>query len=177
MKIILLIFAAIFTITGAKGQKKMEAKNILLVKGDNWNEDYAQFYKAPFKLTNPDMELSPYTGMTRDEWIKCGIHMLEGAFQYVNELEEPMLLPKFPGVTYPQFSTHKVEAAVFEAMARSFNIAAPLIVDNPDLTINGINLKDYYKYHFLQILTNEEWEYYIGDTSRLSRPYQSTCEL
>jgi len=168
----IVVFAA-----SIKAQNKMEAKNMLWVKGDNWNEDYKQFYKAPFNITNPDKELSPYTGMSRDEWIKCGIHMLEGAFQYVNKLEDPMLLPKFPGITYPEFSTHKVEAAVFEAVARTFNIAAPLIAENPDLTINGINLKDYYKYHFLQILTNKECEYYIGETSNFSRPYQSTCEL
>jgi len=101
--------------------------------------------------------------------------MLEGAFQYVNKLEDPMLLPKFSGKTYPQFNEHKIEAAIFEAVARTFNIAVPLIANDSELSANGINLKEYYKYHFFQILNNPECEYFIGFTKEFTKPYQSTC--
>ena len=136
--------------------------------------------ETPFCISNPDYIKSPYTGMTREEWIRCGIYILEGAFQYVDDIKTPMLLPKFPGKSYPVGGNEKAtperrNAAIFEALGRTFNVAAPLLVENPELTINGIKLIDYYKNHLLQLLTNPECDYYIG--SPASTPFQPTCEL
>jgi hypothetical protein len=118
--------------------------------------------------------------MTREEWIRCGIHILEGAFQYVKDMKTPMLLPKFPGKSYPLEGNEKASperraAAIFEAIARTFNVAAPVLANNPDLKINGIKIIDYYKYHFLELLTNPKCDYYIG--SPKNTPFQPTCEL
>lgn len=137
-------------------------------------------YGAPFSIKNPDYMKSPYTGMTREDWILCGIHILEGAFQYVDNINAPMFLPKFPGKSYPaggneNATPERRSAAIFEALARTFNVAAPLLAENPELTINGIQLIDYYKHHLLQLLTNPECDYYIG--SPKSTPFQPTCEL
>lgn len=136
--------------------------------------------EVPFRISKPDYIKSPYTGMTREEWIRCGIYILEGAFQYVDDIKTPMLLPKFPGKSYPVGGNEKAtperrNAAIFEALGRTFNVAAPLLVENPELTINGIKLIDYYKNHLLQLLTNPECDYYIG--SPASTPFQPTCEL
>jgi hypothetical protein len=137
-------------------------------------------YIPPFELKNPDFALSPYTGMTREEWIHCGVHVLEGAFQYVDDNKTPMYLPKFPGKSYPAHGNSKAlpdkrSAAIFEAVARTFNIAAPLLENNKELTVCGIKLIDYYKYHLLKLLTDPECDYYIG--SPKSTPFQPTCEL
>jgi hypothetical protein len=119
--------------------------------------------------------------MDRDEWIACGKHVLEGAFSYVKNLEDPMFLPKQPGPGYPRSnetaSRQQRSAAIFEAIARSFNIAAPLIKDNPDIEINGIRLADYYKYHFLKIMTDRNCDYFMGETSDYNYQIQQTCEL
>jgi len=139
------------------------------------------YFHPPFQLRNPNWEVSPYTGMTRDHWIQAGVHILEGVFQYVDSLEQPMFLPKFPGKSYPyngnaRATNNHRSSAIFEAMARTFNVAAPLIANNPEITINKIKLKDYYRFHFLQLLTNPESDYYIGDKP-IKRPSQQTCEL
>jgi hypothetical protein len=138
------------------------------------------YYLPPFSLKNPDYVKSPYTGMTREEWIRCGIHILEGAFQYVDDIKTPMFLPKFPGKSYPlegnaEASPERRSAAIFEAIARTFNVAAPILANNPDLTIKGIRLIDYYKFHLLELLTNPKCDYYIGNPK--ASPFQPTCEL
>ncbi|MEN8231021.1 MAG: DUF2264 domain-containing protein [Bacteroidota bacterium] len=158
--------------------KKSAGKVVQAELPDEQKIDSA-YYKPPFSLKNPDYINSPHTGMTRDEWIRCGIHILEGAFQYVDDIETPMFLPKFPGKSYPHNGNENAtpenrSAAIFEAVARTFNVAAPLLADNPDLTINNIRLIDYYKFQLLELLTNPECDYFIGYPDR---PSQQTCEL
>ena len=92
----------------------------------------------PFQNKHPDFQLSPFTGLDRKGWIEAGVHILEGAFQYVDKLETPMFLPKLPGKSYPREGNEKASqdkrsAAIFEAIARTFNVAAPILKDNPDL--------------------------------------------
>ena len=160
-------------------QTKIDQEN-KLVRERNLAPTDPEYDLEPFQLTSPDSTLSPFTGMDRQEWIRAGIHILRGAFQYVDDFNEPMFLPKFPGKSYPHNGNwggnHGRSSAIFEALARTFNIAAPLLSDNPDLTINGIRLIDYYKYHFLQLLTNPDCDYYIGDKPEHG-PSQPTCEL
>jgi hypothetical protein len=52
-----------------------------------------------FEIRTPDHTLSPYSGMTRQHWIECGRFMLEGAFQHVKDIDDPMLFPKVPGIS------------------------------------------------------------------------------
>lgn len=93
-----------------------------------------------------------------------------------------MLLPKMPGKSYPPqgneaATRQELSAAVLEAVTRTFNVAAPLIHNNPDLAICGIHLGDYYRRHFLELLTNENHKYFIGYARDQSAPAQQTCEL
>jgi len=134
-----------------------------------------------FEIQSPDFGQSPFTGATREHWMKCGRFMLEGAFAHVKGIDDPMLFPIVPGVSYPQKGYDKCSpaqrsAAIFEGVARTFNLASPLIAGNPDLTLNGIRLADYYKTQVLK-LTDPACDYFIGrgDTNR--GPQQQTCEL
>ncbi len=159
---------------GAQVNEQLDKKIVPLVQDTT-------YYHPPFQIDEPDYTTSPFTGMTRQHWERAGIHILEGAFHYVDSVEQPMFLPKFPGKSYPakgnvNATPYRRSAAIFEALARTFNIAAPLISNNADLTINGINLKKYYKYHFLQLLTNPDCDYYIGDEPT-QYATQQTCEL
>ncbi len=64
-----------------------------------------------FKVENPDRELSPQTGMTREHWLECGKFILAGAFQHVDNIDDPMLFPKVPGKSYPRKGYEKASQA------------------------------------------------------------------
>jgi hypothetical protein len=136
---------------------------------------------GPFRNEHPDWQLSPYTGLDRAGWLACGRHILEGAFSHVKDLKDPMFLPKMPGPGYPasneKATRQERSAAIFEAIARTFNLAAPLIKEDPEITIHGIRLRDYYKFHLLQLMTNPACDYFIGYATNYSSQVQQTCEL
>jgi hypothetical protein len=100
----------------------------------------------PFHVQNPDGDLSPLTGMTRRHWVDAAQFLLEGVFRNVNSLDDPIILPRQHEITYPQANDPewKFTAQEFEGLARTFMLAAPLLKDNPDLTVAGIRLRDYY---------------------------------
>src|SRR5581483_5492971 len=93
--------------------------------------------------------------------------------------ESPIVFPCVPGKSYPQpgdpdwrFRSHE-----FEALERTFNLAAPLIHIDPDVRIGDIKLRDYYCHHFSNALTP-------GHVNSVPLPedlpdgtYQFTCEF
>lgn len=116
-----------------------------------------------------DFAISPYTGLTRESWIEAGEYLLTGVFQNIKSFEDPVVMPrKETKVTYPHKSSpsdiYELEkkAELFEGLARSFFIAAPLIHDNPKLMICGYNLRDYFKVQILRACTKEDANY-VGD--------------
>jgi len=172
--------ALLLSLTAAYAQEEQSVKSKSTAV-EKSNAERTMHALGAFKIEHPNWKLSPETGMDRDEWIACGRHVLEGAFSYVKNLEDPMFLPKQPGPGYPRSnetaSQQQRSAAIFEAVARSFNVAAPLIKNDPDIEINGIRLADYYKYHFLKIMTDRECDYFMGETSDYNSQIQQTCEL
>lgn len=136
---------------------------------------------GPFRNANPDWKISPHTGMDRASWLACGRHILEGAFTHVKGMDDPMFLPKMPGPGYPENNETAPRqlrsAAIFEAIARTFNVAAPLLKEYPDLSINDIRLIDYYKHHLLRLITDEKCDYFIGHAADYHSQVQQTCEL
>lgn len=97
----------------------------------------------PFKVEQPDRKLSPLTGMTREHWKQAARYLLEGAFSYVHSLDDPMYFPKQLEKTYPR-NNGAVPVAKLEGLCRTLFVAAPLIKEEPSLTINGIRVADYY---------------------------------
>jgi hypothetical protein len=133
-----------------------------------------------YKPTRPDFETSPHTGMTRQHYIEAASHVLERAFQYVDSFETPIVFPLIPGSkSYPQPNDPewRTRSHEFEALERTFVLAAPLLHANPDATIRGIRLCEYYRHHLLRALTP-------GNPNSLPLPsdlpdatYQFTCEF
>lgn len=138
-----------------------------------------------------DYNLSPYTGLTRDSWIEAGEYLLKGMFKNIRTMDDPVIMPrKENDVTYPhkesQGSQRKLEemAQIFEGLARSFFIAAPLIHINPDLTICGYRVKEYYKNQVLRACTKGDKNFvgYYEDLQDLTgnqdkfRAFQQTVE-
>lgn len=113
-----------------------------------------------FQPKTSDYTLSPYTGLTRDSWIEAGEYLLEGIFRHIAHFEDPVVMPrKEKEITYPHVNVPKDWQAVermaerFEGLARSFFIAAPLLHENPMLTLCGYPLADYYKTQILRSCT------------------------
>lgn len=99
-----------------------------------------------FVVQDPDTGLSPLTGMTRKHWVDAARFLLDGVFRNVKSVDDPIVLPRQHAITYPQPNDPewKFKAQEFEGLARTFMLAAPLLKENPDLTVAGIRLRDYY---------------------------------
>jgi hypothetical protein len=135
--------------------------------------------KQAYEVVNPDLNLSPLTGMTRQHYIDCAKYVLGRAFKHVASFDAPIVFPHVPGKSYPEANApawrHRSDE--FEALERTFNLAAPLIHVDPEIEINGIKLRDYYAHHFYNALTP-------GHVNSLPLPedlpdatYQFTCEF
>lgn len=144
-----------------------------------------------FKPTTVDYTLSPYTGLTRESWIEAGEYLLNGVFQNIKSIHDPVIMPrKETEITYPHKNVSGAQeeiekkAEIFEGLARSFFIAAPLIHNNPDLTICNYSLREYYKEQILRACTKgdpnsvgsyEEQQRLTGNQDPF-RNYQQTVE-
>jgi hypothetical protein len=135
--------------------------------------------KNAYEVQSPDFELSPYTGMAKKHYIECAKYLLERAFQYVDSIETPLSFPLVPGKTYPQPNDPpwRYRSLQFEALERTFTLAGPLIHIDPEMSIRGHKLKNYYSLQFYNALTP-------GHSNSLPFPeelpdatYQFTCEF
>ncbi|EET62262.1 hypothetical protein BRYFOR_05926 [Marvinbryantia formatexigens DSM 14469] len=136
---------------------------------------------------DPDYETSPFTGLTRKHWLEAAHYLLDGIFAHVESLDAPVLVPRFEHtITYPNEHTPawKKQAEIFEGLARSFFIAAPLLKNEPEAQAGGIPLREYYKKQVLAACTPGEENYVLsyedmyrleGDREPLNI-YQQTVE-
>jgi hypothetical protein len=131
--------------------------------------------KAVFKVNNPNHQLSPFTGVTRQHWKDAAMYLLEGAFSYVHGMDDPMKFPKQPGKSYPrnngQLATEKLEG-----LCRTLFMAAPLLREHPDLEINHIKVGEYYRRQII-LLTDSTSSSYIRQRARNGGPSQTLVEF
>ncbi|WP_026652930.1 DUF2264 domain-containing protein [Butyrivibrio proteoclasticus] len=118
-----------------------------------------------FSPTHTDYELSPYTGLTRESWIEAAEYLLSGIFGNIKDIADPVVMPRYETeVTYPSKDAPewRKKAEVFEGLCRSFFISAPLLAIKPDLVLNGINVRDYYKRQVLEAVTPDAPNYVLN---------------
>lgn len=122
-----------------------------------------------FQPKSLDFEVSPCTGLTRESWIEAGEYLLSGVFQNLKSFQDPIIMPrKETQITYPHLKASKEvqdtqrRAEILEGLTRTFFIAAPLVHDNPQLTIHGFDVRAYYKNQILRVCTKED-SIYVGD--------------
>lgn len=138
-----------------------------------------------YEVVNPDYNLSPYTGMTREHWIHLCHFFLEGIFRHVKGEHDPILVPRQEtAISYPQPGgpSWRLAAERFEGLARSFLIAAPLLCAEPEAVVCGRSMKDYYKDQILRSVTPGTPQYLMsieeirpqGNPGELA--FQHTCE-
>lgn len=157
----------------------MEYDNGLLTTYINGLADQSIRLAAPkakpvFEVRNPDYKRSPLTGMTRKHWIEAGEYLLKGAFDHISSLDDPMYFQRQLSKTYPR-NNGGIGVAKLEGLARTFFLAAPLLHDNPDLTLNGIKVADYYK-HQISNLVREGSTSYVPHLNG-GGPSQTLLEL
>ena len=46
------------------------------------------------KTTAPDWNLSPYSGLNRQDWIDVSYFFLEGIFRHVKDIHDPIVPPR-----------------------------------------------------------------------------------
>jgi len=131
--------------------------------------------KSVFEIVNPDFKQSPYTGMTRQHWLDAASYLLEGAFSVVQDLNSPMQFAKQPGRSYPRDGVH-TETEKLEGLCRTLFIALPLLKENPNYTIRGIRVADYYR-HQLQRLLDPKTDSYIAPLPDKGGPSQKLVEF
>lgn len=135
--------------------------------------------KNAYEVVAPNFDLSPHTGMTRQHYIDLARYLLTRAFTHVKSLDTPITFPSVPGKTYPQPNDPpwRHRSLEFEALERTLTLAGPLMHVEPDVSINGLNLREYYCRHLYNALTP-------GHANSLPLPedlpdatYQFTCEF
>ena len=107
-----------------------------------------------FEIESPDMSLSPFTGMTRDGWKQAATYLLATAFDYISDIKDPFNFPKQHGKGYPR-DFGGIATSQMEALCRTMFLAGPLLKEDPDLTLNGIKVGDYYRYQIASFVNPE----------------------
>jgi hypothetical protein len=128
-----------------------------------------------FKVNNPDYRKSPHTGMTRQHWKEAALFMLDGAFSYVKNIDDPMKFPKQHEITYPR-NEGQVPTEKLEGLSRTLFVAAPLLREDPELKLNGIGVAEYYR-HQLGNLIKEGHPSFIRHRARNGGPSQILVEF
>lgn len=136
-------------------------------------------------VEEPDYIVSPYTGMTKKHWIEVCHMLLEGIFSHVKDFEDPIVIPHSGDkISYPQPDAPKWRYAAekFEGLARSFLIAAPLLMNEPEAIISSYSLKEYYKCQILASVTpgTNRYLYNLEEIKQSAKEgenaFQHTCE-
>ncbi len=140
---------------------------------DNLTE--LQISQKVFQVEKPDYKLSPYTGMTRQHWKDAALYLLKGAFSYIHTLDDPMKFPKQEGKSYPR-TPEQIPTEKLEGLCRTLFIAAPLLKEDPNLTINGIKVADYYR-HQISLLVDPQSESFIKLRDKKTGPHQNLVEF
>ena len=128
-----------------------------------------------FTIPTPNYKVSPYTGLDRQGWIDAAEYLLDGAFTYIRDIDDPMYFPKQFDKTYPN-NSGQIPTAKLEGFCRTLFLAAPLLRENPDLTLNGIKVADYYRHQLLNLI-NPNSPSYIKHRAPNGGPSQILVEF
>lgn len=109
-----------------------------------------------FEVVNPNYEQSPFSGMDRSHWLEAGKFLLGGLFSHIKSMDDPIDPPRNEEkISYPASGDRRgrIGAARFEGLARSLCLAVPLILEEENLRLNGIPVRDYYARQIVKGMT------------------------
>jgi len=104
-----------------------------------------------FKVKKPNYNVSPLTGMTRNNWVDAAAYLLNGAFGYIHSMDDAMKFPKQHDKTYP-LNEGQVPTEKLEGFCRTLFVAAPLLREKPTLKLNNISVAEYYRHNLLNLI-------------------------
>ncbi len=113
--------------------------------------------------------------MTRKHWKEAGLYLLNGAFSYIESIEDPMKFPKQSGKSYPRDGKPNATENM-EGLCRTMFIAGPLLKEHPDLEINRVKVGDYYRYQIEKMLVPGS-DIYIEPLGAKGGPSQKLVEF
>jgi hypothetical protein len=147
--------------------------------GEMMKKERESMTKKAYEVMEPDLKLSPYTGMTRKHYIECAKYVLGRAFTHVKSFDSHVIFPVVKGKTYPQPGAPfwRYRALEFEGLRRTMALAAPLMHVEPDVEIRGIRLRDFYCHHLYNALTPGHSNSIPLPEELTDATYQFTCEL
>lgn len=131
--------------------------------------------QSPFRVQTPDYRVSPLTGMTRKHWKEAALYLLSGAFSYIDSIDDPMQFPKQAGKSYPNRQSAVVTEKL-EGLCRTLFVAAPLLKENPELTVHHIKVADYYRHQLVKLITPGN-DAFIKPRSATTGPTQTLVEF
>jgi len=102
--------------------------------------------------------VSPFTGVTRQHWVDAAEYLLDGAFSYIHNMDDAMKFPKQHEKTYPN-RADQIPTEKLEGFCRTLFVAAPLLREKPNLTLNNIKVADYYKHNLLNLINPNSQSY------------------
>ena len=136
---------------------------------------FVQAQPQVFNIKNPDYKKSPHTGMTRQHWKDAALYMLQGAFSYIKQIDDPMVFPRQEGKSYPRNEAQKTTEKL-EGLSRTLFFAAPLLREDGDFSINGTSVAAYYRHHLAK-LVDPQSDLYIRPREKNGGPSQTLVEF
>jgi hypothetical protein len=162
-----------------KGYTSILILSFLLVALDLGAQTWTQQKRVPnqptFTVKNPDYKRSPHTGVTRQHWKDAALYLLNGAFSYIDHIDDPMQFPKQSAKGYPRIPG-QVPTEKLEGLCRTLFVAAALLKEDPTLTIHNIPVAEYYRRHIVK-LTDSTSTSYIKPRARNGGPSQNLVEF
>lgn len=140
-----------------------------------WTQQKRVKNQPLFQVKNPDFKTSPFTGMTRKHWKDAALYLLNGAFSYIDNIDDAMQFPKEPGKSYPR-NIGQVPTEKLEGLCRTLFIAAPLLKEDPSLKLHNISVADYYRHQIIKLLDSTSPSY-IKPRGRNGGPSQILVEF
>lgn len=157
-----------------------------MVDGKDTKKGIATSGYEKINFINSDSNKSTFTNSdfknirSFDDVYNAALYLLTGIFDNIKNFNNPPIMPRCEtNITYPHISADSTtrlaeeKAEIFEGLARSFLIAAPLLHISPALTINDYNISEYYKHHILRICTPSD-PYYVGSYDYLEQTTNRT---
>ncbi len=148
---------------------------LIIYSCNSQNKKAQNTHTNTFTVNQPDYEISPYTGMTRQHWKDAALYLLQGAFSHINDIDDAMVFPKQPGKTYPH-RPEEIPTEKLEGLCRTLFVAAPLLREDSALIVNNIKVADYYRQQIVNLIDSSS-NTYINPRAKNGGPNQNLVEF
>lgn len=170
-----LIFSLLLFVTSSAQNNSTSNTRQSSLENPEWTQQKRVPNQPIFQVVKPDYNKSPFTGITRKHWKDAALYLLNGAFSYVNNIDDAMQFPKQSAKAYPR-TPMQVPTEKLEGLCRTLFIAAPLLKENASLKIHNINVAEYYRHQLIKLCDSSSATY-IKPRAKNGGPSQILVEF